>query len=53
MEMDNKKRTCLSISKEAKVKLDEIKHTGQSYDGIIQELLMYWKKQQETKEAVR
>jgi predicted CopG family antitoxin len=41
---DNKKRASLNVSKEAKAKLDEIKHTGQSYDGVIRELVMHWKK---------
>ncbi len=42
------RRASLSISKETKELLDSIKHTGQSYDGLIRELVMYRKKKQET-----
>jgi hypothetical protein len=38
-----KRRASLSTSKETKGLLDSIKHTGQSYDGLIRELVMYWK----------
>jgi predicted CopG family antitoxin len=53
MRTDNKKRASLNISKEAKEKLDEVKHTGQSYDGLIRELLIQRNKLQETKEIAR
>jgi prepilin-type N-terminal cleavage/methylation domain-containing protein len=46
MIVDNKKRAILNISQEAKDELDEIKHTGQSYDGLIRELLTQRKKWQ-------
>jgi hypothetical protein len=42
-----KARASLSISKETKGLLDLIKHTGQSYNGLIRELVMYRKKKQE------
>jgi len=42
----NKKRTSLNISKKTKELLDSIKHPGQSYDGLIRELVMYWKKKE-------
>lgn len=29
----------MSVSKEVKDKLDEVRHPGQSYDGIIRELI--------------
>jgi hypothetical protein len=50
---DSKKRATLNISKDAKDKMDELKHTGQSYDGFIQELLIYWEKQQKIKESLK
>jgi len=51
--MTNKKRASLNITKEVKEKLDEVKHTGQSYDGLIQELVKHWEMRQETKEVVK
>jgi len=48
-------RVSLSISKETKGLLDLIKHTGQSYNGLIQELVELWKKEkgEETGEKER
>jgi hypothetical protein len=43
----SKKRVTVSISGETKEFLDSIKHTGQSYNGLIQELVRFWKKQAE------
>ena len=40
-----KKRASLSISKETKGTLGLIKHTGQSYEGLIQELIKLWEKE--------
>jgi len=40
-----KKRASLSILKETKGMLDSIKHTGQSYEGLIQELIKLWGKE--------
>ena len=40
-----KKRASLSILKETKGMLDSIKHTGQSYEGLIQELIRLWEKE--------
>ena len=45
------KRTTISISRETKDSLDSIKHTGQSYDGLIQELVRLWKKQHGVEET--
>jgi len=42
----NKKRVSLSVSNTLKGMLDEIKHTGQSYDGLIRELVIYQNKHQ-------
>jgi hypothetical protein len=50
---NNGERACLNISKEAKLRLDEIRHIGQSYDGLIRELVINWKEQQGSKETVR
>ena len=38
-----KERTTLNISKEAKAELDTVKSSGQSYDGIIRELVKFWR----------
>ncbi len=46
--MKTRKRASISISKETKELLDSIKHTGQSYDGLIRELVVYRKRKQET-----
>lgn len=40
----SKKRVTVSISRETKEFLDSIKHTGQSYEGLIRDLVMCWKK---------
>ena len=45
--MKARKRDSISISKETKMVLDSIKRPGQSYDGVIQELVMHWKNQEE------
>ena len=44
MVSENKeKRVTISILPETKDTLDSIKHIGQSYNGIIQELIRFWK----------
>ena len=48
--MKTRKRDSVSISKETKGFLDSIKRPGQSYDGVIRELVMYWKKNKEAEE---
>ena len=45
--MKTRKRASISVSRETKKLLDSVKRPGQSYDGIIQELLMNWEKTQE------
>ncbi len=45
--MKARKRDSVSISKETKAVLDSIKRPGQSYDGVIQELVILWKNQEE------
>ena len=37
------KRTTVMIYRETKDGLDSVKHPGQSYDGVIQDLLEFWK----------
>lgn len=38
-----KERAGLNITLEAKLELDSVKSPGQSYDGIIQELVKFYK----------
>ena len=35
-------RKCISISQQTKDTLDSVKHAGQSYNGLIQELVNFW-----------
>lgn len=44
MKVKGKNRAAVSIAKETKELLDSIKRPGQSYDGVIRELVMCWKK---------
>jgi len=46
---EENRRVSLSISRETKAMLDSVKHTGQSYNGLLQELVTLWKKQAEVK----
>lgn len=41
----SRKQASLSISNETKGLLDSIKHPGQSYNGLIQELIRFWEKE--------
>jgi len=50
VDMKTRKRDSVSISKETKEFLDLIKRPGQSYDGVIRELVMCWKEKQEEEE---
>ena len=50
MKAKSKKRVTVSISRETKEVLDSIKRPGQSYDGVIRELVNCWKKKQEAEE---
>ncbi len=43
----NKGRSNISVSRGTKNALDSIKHYGQSYDGLIQELVGFWKENKE------
>ena len=48
--MQIKKRASVSIARETKEFLDSIKRPGQSYDGVIRELVICWKKKEEAEE---
>ena len=37
------KRTTIAISQRTKDALDSIKHPGQSYEGVLQELVKFWR----------
>ena len=41
------KRPTIAILQRTKDGLDSIKHPGQSYDGVVQELIDLWKKVKE------
>jgi hypothetical protein len=45
MVVDKAKRTTISISKQTKADLDSVKHPGQSYNGLIGELIKFWSKE--------
>ena len=47
----HQRRSTIALSTEIKERLDEIKHPGQSYDGLIRELVDFWKKAHPPKEA--
>ncbi len=51
MNIKKKNRASLSISKETKGLLDSIKHIGQSYNGLIQELIRLWEKEHGVEES--
>jgi len=36
-------RSCISVSRQTKDSLDSIKHSGQSYNGVIEELFKFWR----------
>lgn len=40
-------RSCISISLETKNALNSIKHEGQSYNGLIQELVEFWEEKKD------
>ena len=42
---DRPKRLTVSLSQQTKEDLDTVKHTGQSYDGVIQELIKLWRRE--------
>jgi len=48
--MKTGKRASVSIARETKEFLDSIKRPGQSYDGVIRELVNCWKKKEEAAE---
>jgi len=42
MGINKKNRSSISIKWKTKDALDSLKHAGQSYDGLIQELVKFW-----------
>jgi len=36
------RRSCIAVRQQTKDDLDSIKHPGQSYDGVIQDLIRFW-----------
>jgi len=49
---DSKRRT-ISVTGRTKVALDQIKHSGQSYEGLLQELIRLWKREHGIEEPGR
>ena len=47
MSAKTRKRVSVSVSEETKGLLDSIKHRGQSYDGLLHELAMRWRRMKE------
>ena len=39
---EKSKRITIAISQQTKDALDSVKHPGQTYDGVIQELVKFW-----------
>lgn len=44
-------RTSLPLKRSTKNELTKIKHTGQSYDGILREMIDFWKQGHQSKEV--
>lgn len=44
-------RATVSMSIQTKEELDGIKHTGQSYEGLLRDLVDFWQKAHPPKEA--
>jgi hypothetical protein len=44
-----KKRATLNVTAETKAVLTSIRRTGQSYNGLIQEMIALWKKENGSK----
>jgi len=49
---DKPKRLTVSLSQQTKEDLKTIKHIGQSYDGVTQELIQLWKREKGIEEGV-
>ena len=50
---ESKRQRTMAILQRTKDALDSIKHPGQTYDGIIQELVELWKKEHREDSGVR
>ena len=44
---------CIAVRQQTKDALDSVKHLGQSYDGVIQELIKFWKEEHGSEETIR
>jgi len=51
--VNESKRTTLMIHRQTKAVLDGIRHPGQSYEGVIQDLIKFWKKEHGLEETVQ
>ncbi len=47
------RRSCIAVRQQTKNALDSVKHPGQSYDGVIQEVIKFWKKEHGLEETVQ
>jgi len=51
-EKKEKKHITIAVLQQTKDALDSVKHPGQTYDGMIQELIDLWKKEHGVAESV-
>ncbi|MBA7629700.1 hypothetical protein ES703_37204 [subsurface metagenome] len=49
---DESKRMTISMLRSTKHELDAIKHPGQSYEGLLKELIQLWQREHRVEEAV-
>jgi len=52
MGVNKKKRSSISVKWKTKDALDSLKHAGQSYDGLIQELIKFWEEKRKGGEVI-
>ena len=52
MAVNKKKRSSISVKLKTKDALDSLKHAGQSYDGLIQELIKFWNERRKGGDAI-
>ena len=53
MAAQQRKRSSISVSRQTKSALDTIKHVGQSYDGLLQELVRFRKEREKGGDTYR
>jgi len=51
--VQHRKRSSISVSRQTKDALDSLKHVGQSYDGLIQELVSFRKEREKEGKTYR